>query len=70
MTLNKRIIYQPIKAEVIRRFARTVGAQLAEQQQDERYADQVNVDGLADFLEILNDLLVKNLNSKSDQGIA
>ncbi len=66
---NKRIIYQPIKPEALRRFAREVGARLAEQQHDERYADQVNVDGLADFLEILNELLAKNLNSKSDQGI-
>lgn len=70
MMSNKHIIYQPINPEVLRRFAHNVGTKLAEQQNDQGYADQDNVDGLANFLEILNYLLVNDLNSQSDQEIA
>ncbi len=68
--LNKRVIYQPLKSDALRRFAHDVGALLAQKQNDEKYADPAVVDGLADFLMIINDLLVKRLNAQSDQGAA
>ena len=68
MMLNKRIIYQPLKSDALRRFAHEVGALLAQQQNDEKYVDPTVIDGLADFLIIVNDLLVKRLNAQSDQG--
>ena len=60
---NKRIVYHSPKNETLQRFAKEVSAKLAQQQNDQRYADQEVIDGLADFLKVVSELLVKHLNS-------
>lgn len=67
---HKQIVYQACKPDALRRFAGEVGALLAQPQDDPRYADPVVLDGLGDFLIILNELLVKRLNAPSEQGAA
>lgn len=66
---TKQVIYHPPKPESFRRFARDVGTALAEQQGDVRYVDPAVIDGLAQFLMIVSDLLTIHLNRESE-GIA
>ena len=68
--MTNKVIYQPLQRKLLRGFAHEVGVRLADQQNDVRYADQDVVDGLADFLRILTDLLVKQLNAQADEGLA
>lgn len=68
--MTQKIVYQPLKSETLRHFAREVGTKLAEQQNDGRYADPEIIDGLADFLKIVSDMLIAKLNRQSDQGVA
>ena len=58
------VIYQVPKAELFQRFARQVGEQLAKRHGDDQYCDQGVVDGLANFLKIVCELLVKQLNDR------
>lgn len=66
--MTKQIIYQPLKGDSVRRFAGDVGTKLAAQLNDARYADQEVVDGFANFLKIVSDMLVVHLNHQSDTG--
>lgn len=68
--MSKQIIYQPLKGDSVRRFADDVGTKLAAQLDDARYADQEVVDGFANFLKIVSDMLVVHLNRQSDHGAA
>lgn len=57
--------YMP-KAAVFQQFAQQVGEQMSEAYSDSRYADQVVVDGLANFLKVVGELTVKRLNKLSE----
>lgn len=65
MMSERHIIYEPPTAESIRRFAREVGAHLAQGLNDVRYADPAVIDGLAAFLKTVGDILAKRLNAQS-----
>ena len=59
---ERSVTYVAPDGKVVRQFARDVCEQLAQQRGDARYTDPEVVNGLADCLDYLAQLLVKYVN--------
>lgn len=60
---SPQISYLVPKVAVFQRFVQQVGEYMAETSGDPRYAEQAVVEGLANFLKVVGELMVKHLNS-------
>ncbi|MBK9123480.1 MAG: hypothetical protein IPM16_10240 [Chloroflexi bacterium] len=57
-----QIVYCVPEAEVFQRFAQQIGEQMSELSGEGGYSEQSVVDGLAHFLQVVSELLVRQLN--------
>ncbi|MBK9123584.1 MAG: hypothetical protein IPM16_10770 [Chloroflexi bacterium] len=55
-------VYFVPTAEVFQRFAQHIGEQMSELSGEAGYSEQSVVDGLAHFLQVVSELLVRQLN--------
>lgn len=64
--MTNKIIYEPPESDTIRHIAREVSVNLARQENDESYAQQVVIDGLTDYLRMMSELLAKHMNKQAN----